>query len=220
LAGAGAVFGRSRRAPPCIDNSGLPRYDCFQLATVNPALPVLLTVADLESLPDDGNRYEIVDGELFVSTSPSFVHQTILARLLYAILNFLQGNPIGDVVPGVGVIFDDHNAVIPDLVYISRERMPETVVGGRLVRAPEIAIEILSPGSSNERRDRHIKLNLYSARAVREYWIVDPESRSIDIYRNQSGKLDLISTLHAGDVLTSTELPGFSTRIESLFPKL
>jgi len=187
---------------------------------VNPALPVLLTVADVESLPDDGNRYEIVDGELFVSTSPSFLHQTVLALLLNAILNYLQGNPIGRIVPGVGVIFDDHNAVIPDLVYVSSERMPETVVGGRLVRAPEIAIEILSPGSSNERRDRHIKLNLYSARAVREYWIVDPESGSIEIYRNQSGKLDLISTLHAGDVLTSTELPGFSTRIEWLFPKL
>lgn len=57
---------------------------------MNSALPVLLTVADLESLPNDGNPYEIVDGELFVSTSPSFFHQTILTRLLYAILNYLQ----------------------------------------------------------------------------------------------------------------------------------
>ena len=65
-----------------------------------------------------------------------------------------------------------------------------------------------------------MKLNLYSARAVREYCIVDPESRSIEMDRNQSGKLDLISSLHAGDVLTSTELPGFSARIESFFPKL
>jgi Uma2 family endonuclease len=55
--------------------------------------------------------------------------------------------------------------------------------------APEIAIEILSPGSSNERRDRHVKLNLYSARAVTEYWIVDPESRSIEIHGSRSGKL-------------------------------
>jgi len=187
---------------------------------VNPALPVLLTVADLESLPDDGNRYEIVDGDLFVSTSPSFVHQTVLARLLYAILDFLRGNPIGEIVPGVGVIFDDHNAVIPDLLYISRERLPETIVGGRLVRAPEIAIEILSPGPSNERRDRHVKLNLYSARGVPEYWIVNPESRSIEIYRSRSGKLELTGDLHPGDVLTSPELPGFSARVESFFPKL
>jgi Uma2 family endonuclease len=188
------------------------------LTVVNPALPVLLTVADLESLPDDGNRYEIVDGELFVSTSPSFLHQTVLALLLHAILNYLQGNSMGYVVPGVGVIFDDHNAVIPDLLYISKERMPETIVGGRLVRAPEIAIEILSSGSSNERRDRHVKMNLYSARAVPEYWIVDPENRSIEIYRSQSGKLELTGTLQADNVLTSPQLPGFNARIESLFP--
>lgn len=93
-------------------------------------------------------------------------------------------------------------------------------MGGRLVRAPEIAIEILSPESSNERRGRHVKLNLYSARAVTEYWIVDPESRSIEIYRSPSGRLDLISTLHDRDVLTSPELPGFSARVDSLFPKL
>lgn len=187
---------------------------------MNPALPVLLTVADLESLPDDGNRYEIVDGELFVSTSPGYVHQTVLARLLYAVLNFLYTNPIGELIPGLGVIFDEHNAVIPDLLYISKERMPETIVGGRLVRAPEIAIEIVSPGSSNERRDRHVKLNLYSARAVPEYWIVDPENRSIEIYSSKAGKLELTSTLQAGDVLTSPQLPGFNARIESFFPKL
>lgn len=187
---------------------------------MNPALPVLLTVADLESLPDDGNRYEIVDGELFVSTSPGFIHQKVLSSLIIAIGEYLREHPVGEFVPGVGVIFDEHNAVIPDLVYISNERLPETVVGGRLVRAPEIAIEILSPGTSNERRDRHIKLNLYSARAVSEYWIVDPESRSIEIYRRQSERLELSSTLHAADVLTSPELPGFSARIESFFPKL
>jgi Uma2 family endonuclease len=190
------------------------------VTAVNSALPVLLTVADLESLPDDGNRYEIVDGELFVSTSPSFLHQTILTQLLYAILNYLQRSPTGHIVPGVGVIFDDHNAVIPDLVYISNARMPETVVGGRLVRAPEIAIEILSPGASNERRDRHVKLSLYSSREVKEYWIVDPENRAVEIYRLRSGKLETAGRLQATDLLTSPELPDFSVAIESLFPKL
>ena len=187
---------------------------------MNPALPVLLTVADVESLPDDGNRYEIVDGELFVSSSPSFLHQTVLALLLNAILNYLHGNSIGYVAPGVGVIFDEHNAVIPDLLYVSKVRMPETIVGGRLVRAPEIAIEIVSPGSSNERRDRHVKLNLYSVRAVPEYWIVDPENRSIEVYSSKVGKLELTSTLQADDVLTSPQLPGFNARVESFFPKL
>jgi Uma2 family endonuclease len=80
--------------------------------------------------------------------------------------------------------------------------------------------EIVSPGPSNERWDRHVQLNLYSAQAVPEYWIVDPENRSFEIYRSRSGKLDLLSTLREGDLLTSPELPGFNARIESFFPKL
>lgn len=190
------------------------------MAAVNPLLPVLLTIEDLESLPDDGNRYEIVDGELFVSTSPSFFHQKVLMAIAFSIAEFLRQNPIGELVPGVGVIFDQHNAVIPDLVYISNERMPETVVGGRLVRAPEIAIEILSPGASNERRDRRVKLNLYSARAVKEYWIVDPENRSVEIYRRHVNQLAPACTLSGSDLLTSPELPRFSIPVASLFPAL
>jgi Uma2 family endonuclease len=189
------------------------------LAAVNPTLPVLLTVADLESLPDDGNRYEIVDGDLFVSTSPSFLHQRIITSLIIAIGAYLQKHPIGEFVSGVGVIFDDHNAVIPDLVYVSNARMPETIAGGRLVRAPEIAIEILSPGAANERRDRHVKLNLYSSREVQEYWIVDPENRAVEIYRRRSGKLEMLCKVQAADLLNSPELPGFSLPVNSLFPK-
>jgi Uma2 family endonuclease len=110
--------------------------------------------------------------------------------------------------------------VIPDLVYVSEARMPETVVGGRLVRGPEIAIEILSLGASNERRDRHVRLNLYSSRDVQEYWIIDPENQAVEIYRRRSGKLELAVRLQAADPLTSPELPGFSAPVESFFPKL
>jgi Uma2 family endonuclease len=202
----------------CIARTAIRDTIVEKLVAVNPTLPVLLTVADLESLPDDGNRYEIVDGELFVSTSPSFFHQKVLMAIAFALAEYLRKHPIGEIVPGVGVIFDDHNAVIPDLVYISRARMPETVVGGRLVRAPEIAVEILSPGASNERRDRHVKLNLYSSWEVKEYWIVDPENRAVEIYRHRSGKLKVAARLQPGDLLTSPQLPGFSAPVESFFP--
>src|ERR1035438_5599867 len=133
-----------------------------------------LTNADLEAMPDDGNRYELIDGELYVSTAPSFNHQTILVNIAFAIMNYLREHPIGRVAPGVGVIFDDYNGVIPDLVFATNERMRKTLVGGRFRAAPDIVIEILSPGSSNERRDRHVERSLYAARGVSEYWIVDP----------------------------------------------
>jgi Uma2 family endonuclease len=96
------------------------------------------------------------------------------------------------VVPGLGVIFDDHNAVVPDLVYASKGRLRDVLASGRLTGAPEIAIEILSPGRSNEKRDRHIKMNLYDSRGVDGYWLIDPESQSVEIHRRSgSGALDL-----------------------------
>jgi Uma2 family endonuclease len=122
------------------------------------------------------------------------------------------------VYPGIGVIFDDHNAVIPDLLYASKGRLRDVLSGGRLTGAPEIAIEILSPGSSNEKRDRHIKLNLYAAGGVDEYWILDPENRSMEIYRRSAeGTLDLRENLRGDDPLTSALLPGFSARVDELF---
>jgi Uma2 family endonuclease len=135
---------------------------------------VRLTNADLEAAPDDGNRYELIDGELYVSGPPSFLHQSILTNILSAFLDYLREHPIGRVAPGVGVIFDDYNGVIPDLVFATHERIRKTLVDGRFRAAPEILIEILSPGASNERRDRHVKRSLYAARGAVEYWIVDP----------------------------------------------
>src|ERR1700722_3131012 len=110
-----------------------------------------LTNDDVESMPDDGNRYEVIDGELYVSSAPSFLHQTILTNLVLAFGYYLSGHPVGRVAPGVGVVFDEYNGVIPDLVFATHERMSKALIGGRFRAAPEIVIEILSPGVSNER---------------------------------------------------------------------
>jgi Uma2 family endonuclease len=180
--------------------------------------PVLLTIADLEATPDDGNRYELIDGELYVSTAPGFFHQSALMNLSAHLWNYLRANPIGTVSPGIGVIFDDHNGVVPDLVYTGKARLREYLIGGRLTGPPEIAIEILSPGSSNEKRDRHIKLSLYAARGVEEYWILDPENRSIEIHRRSgSGKLDFRENLRGEDRLATPLLPGFDLPVAEVF---
>ena len=179
---------------------------------------IQLTLADLEATPDDGNRYELIDGGLHVSTSPAFPHQNALLELAFAIRTHLRDNPIGTIVLGVGVIFDDHNAVIPDLAFFTHERRRQILEGGRMVAAPEIAVEIVSPGHSNERRDRHIKLRLYSERGVGEYWIVDPFSRAIEVYRRvQGGSLERAVTLGAEDALTTDYLPGFSVTVGAIF---
>ena len=70
----------------------------------------LLTVADLDACPDDNNRYELIEGELFVSRAPGLPHQIVIQNLQIALVNCLQSNPIGRVVPGTGAIFSDYDA--------------------------------------------------------------------------------------------------------------
>src|ERR671923_283430 len=92
----------------------------------------LLTNADLECLPDDGNRYELIEGELHVSTAPDLIHQRTCKRILIAFEKHLEQNPIGEIMFGVGVIFSDYDGVIPDLVYLSNDRRDEIATGERI----------------------------------------------------------------------------------------
>src|SRR5205085_1299374 len=123
-----------------------------------------LTIEDLEAMPDDGNRYELIEGELFVSTTPSLGHQRIIVETIAVFIDYFRLNPCGELVPSIGLVFDRYNGVIPDLVFFTREREREISDGRRLNGAPDLIIEIISPGSENERRDRHHKLRLYSVR--------------------------------------------------------
>ncbi len=97
----------------------------------------LLTVAYLETLPDDNNRYELIAGELFVSRAPGLPHQLVLQRLQVALVNFLEVNPIGIVAPGAGAVFSDYDSVIPDLVFVRNERWDKIVANETFVAAPE-----------------------------------------------------------------------------------
>jgi Uma2 family endonuclease len=183
------------------------------------ARQVMLTVSDIASMPDDGNRYEVIDGELFVSTAPSWLHQYALTQLLTEMIIYLRTNPIGQVNFGVGVIFDQFNGVIPDLVYLSNERM-KTVGGERLSGAPEIVVEALSPGAQSEARDRTVKRQLYHENGVSEYWILDLDAKSVEIHiAGRTGGFQSKIVLHENDVITTALLPGFEFQAANLFPK-
>ena len=175
----------------------------------------LLTIADLDAMPEDGNHYELIEGELFVSRAPSLIHQTVVLNLSAEIRDFLLENPIGKVYPGPGVIFSDFSGVIPDIVYISNERLGKIASGDRIEGAPDLVIEVLSPGADNERRDRHAKRQLYAKYGVKEYWIIDPQKATIQIYR--SPKLRLAATFTKKDEVTSPLLPGFRFRVRDIF---
>ena len=107
---------------------------------------------------------------------------------------------------------------MPDVVWISRERLNQVVdEAGHLRAAPELVIEVLSPGKANEERDRQIKLKLYSRRGVHEYWIVSWIGQFVEVYRRDNAQLHLTATLYANDVLESPLLPGFSCSVAQLF---
>jgi Uma2 family endonuclease len=178
----------------------------------------MLTVSDIASMPDEGNRYEVIDGELLESTAPSWLHQFALAQLLTAMIVYLQKNPIGQANFGVGVIFDQFNGVIPDLVYLSHERM-KSIGGERLSGAPEIVVEALSPGSQNEARDRTVKRQLYHQNGVSEYWILDLDAKSVEIHiAGRTGGFQSKIVLHENDLITTALLPGFEFPVAKLFP--
>jgi Uma2 family endonuclease len=179
------------------------------------------TSADLELLPDDGKRYEIIDGELYVSKQPHWYHQVICVGLTTPLDIWSCATGAGVVAGVPGVIFADDDDVVPDVAWVSSERLSTVLApDGKLHAAPDLAVEVLSPGSSNERRDREVKLKLYARRGVREYWIVDWQRRQIEVFRREDGVLQLSATLLEGDSLQSPLLPGFALSVSELFARV
>jgi Uma2 family endonuclease len=180
----------------------------------------LLTVADLDLLPDDGNRYELFDGELYVSRAPSLSHQRVLANLILLLGNYLKENPVGEMFPTPGVIFDEYNAAIPDVVFLTAEHLTRLGAKERIdEEAPALAIEIVSPGKENARRDRVMKRQAYGKYGVQEYWIADPETRTLEIYRQADGALALVATLAGDEEVATPLLPGFKCAAKQILGK-
>ena len=183
--------------------------------------PRPLTIADWDAMPvEDGYRYEIIEGELFVSCSPGLTHQRVTASLITLFAIFLRENPIGEVVPTPGLVFSEYSGVIPDLVVFLNQKSEAIITGERLTGPPDLVIEILSPGPANIRRDRMVKLQLYSKHGVPEYWIVDPDNLTIEQYVLHGSSLKLMKILRSDDILSSSAIPGFSCLISEIFMRI
>lgn len=176
------------------------------------------TTSDLDLLPVNGVRYEIVDGDLVMSKAPHWHHQRACGKILRALDEWSQKVGLGEAVMTPGVLFDEADDVIPDVVWISNERLDALMdKAGHLTGAPELAVEVLSFGEKQESRDRQFKRKLYETQGVREYWIVDWWLKQVEVYRREQGMLRLVTTLLAEDTLTSPLLPGFSCPIACFF---
>jgi len=179
------------------------------------------TSADLALLPDDGKRYEIIEGDLYVSRQPQTGHQLACGEIFAALNGWNDATGAGSVIFAPGLILDEEDDVVPDVVWISSQRLAFALEkDGHLHAAPELVVEVLSPGSTNVRRDREIKLKLYARHPVSEYWIVDWRSRTVDVFRRDGPILQLHETASVTDILESPVLPGFHYSVADFFRRI
>lgn len=177
------------------------------------------TYDDLLEMPDDGRRYEILNGELVVNASPIPRHQRVVFRLATILDAHVEANRLGVVYTApLDVIFSQQWVVEPDILYICNARK-SIVRETNVVGAPDLAVEVLS--DSTRKRDEVIKRRAYEDFGVGEYWIVDPLLESIKIYRrNASGRYERaveISTESEGTSITSPLFPGLAIALAAVF---
>lgn len=183
------------------------------------ATPVRWSIRDIEGLPkNEWTTYEIIDGELFVTRSPHRRHQRIAGKIFSVLDTWSEQSNLGEPILSPGVILSDADNIIPDVVWVTKERL--AVIedeAGHLTGLPELLVEVLSSGSQNISRDREAKLKLYSVWGAREYWIADRFSQQLEVYQRENARLVLTETLTAEDTLTSSLLPEFSCPVSQIF---
>ncbi len=170
-----------------------------------------ITWRDTLLMPEDGKRYEAIDGELYVSAAPSYRHQRISGKLFIALVRLLEEPGHGYLVAApIGVEFPDTDeGVQPDLVFVSKARSAIAVKEG-IRGAPDLIVEILSPHTAE--RDRTIKKKLYQRQGVAQYWVIDPEAGTVEVWDFEAGAdrparyVDRLPVRLAGRTLGEIEL--------------
>jgi len=179
---------------------------------------VKLTYDDFLLFPDDGMRHELIDGEHYVTPSPNTKHQTVSMTLAVLVGGWLEANPIGRVYHApFDVVFTRFDVVEPDLLYVSNARLGDVLTPQHVRGAPDLVIEIGSPGTRV--RDETKKRALYEREGVAEYWFVDPEIDVVRTYRRAGDRFGRVMELsrEANDVLTTPLLPGLELPLTRLF---
>ena len=166
-------------------------------------------------LPEDGKQHELIDGELFVTPAPTPRHQRILGKLYSQLSAYVEANSLGEVfVAPVDIVLDKHTVVQPDVLFISQDRLG--IVGEQAIeKAPDLVVEILSP--STFYKDLRRKMAAYSQFGVQEYWIVDTEKQTIELYGRTGQELQLTRQFSLDETLESPLLPGFQITVSSIF---
>jgi Uma2 family endonuclease len=180
-----------------------------------PAGKIVLTYEDYCALPNDGRRYEILEGELAVTPSPSRAHQRFSGNLFVILHTYVREGSVGEVfIAPFDVILEKTSVAVPDLLFVSRERLG--IVTDRGVEgAPDLIVEILSPGTAH--RDRLDKAQLYARHGVRHYWLVDPDAQTLEAFELAEGRYHRRAHLAGDATFTPPIFPGLTISLRSLW---
>ncbi len=181
-----------------------------------PTLPKVWTYDDYLSLPDDDKRYEIIEGELYVSNAPNYLHQLVASKMARLLGNFVSDQAVGVVLVAP---FEVHLSVTsrpvqPDILFIATEKLPQEDAQF-YTGVPDLIVEVLSPSSL--RLDRSIKFAAYEKAGVAEYWIVNPRHRNVEIYTLKDGEYTLHGDFSDDERITSLVLVGLELPVSQIF---
>jgi Uma2 family endonuclease len=170
---------------------------------------------DIFDAPEDDKIYEVIDGELYVSPSPSWRHQVAVSHLHGILYPFIRSHNLGEIVTvPLGVVLDPDDGVEPDLVYVSRERM-DIITDRGIQGAPDLVVEVLSP--STRSRDLGLKLRRYAAAGVPHYWVLDTDAHELMPFRLGAQGYDPIGTFGPGTLFRPEIFPGLEIPIDDLW---
>jgi len=177
---------------------------------------VRLTVQDYLDIPEeDENRYELIDGELYMAPAPTWEHQESIGNLYSALRDFVRANELGRVVASpIDVFLSNEDVFQPDIVFVSIERL-NIIHSSGVHGAPDLVIEMLSP--STEHRDLTIKRERYAMFDVKEYWLANPIAKTITVLRLQNGTFEQMGVFAEGTAVETPLLPGLQVDISAVF---
>ncbi len=167
-------------------------------------------------LPDDGRRYEIIEGVLYLTNAPSFAHQFAVTMIIRKMGNFVEKEKLGLVLTAPFEVHLSENTrpVQPDVIFIRAENLPH-IDSQFFEGPPDLIVEVISPSSI--RTDRHIKFDVYEQNGVAEYWIVNPKTRSVELYTLSSGEYALVGEYTGDELIKSKHLAGLEIITSTLF---
>ena len=173
-----------------------------------------LSVNYYKILPE-GAPYQLIEGELIMTPAPNPGHQMISGNLFKKFSSFVDERKLGILLYSpIDVYLDDENAFQPDIVFISKERQ-EIIKKDGIYGAPDLVVEVLSPSTAHY--DLKEKFRVYERSGVREYWIVEPEMNSVEIYSNEKEHFSLIARAEGEGKVESVLLKGFKLTLEEVF---